>query len=128
VRLLLDTQALIWGAHSPERFRASTRRLLDAPETELFFSVINLWEIAVKKALKRPDFHFDPRVLRSGALAHGYREVQVTAEHAFAVEHLPALHQDPFDRLLLCQAHVEGLTFLTSDKKLPKYPVAVLRA
>jgi len=128
VRFLLDTQVLLWGSHSPKRLRPGTRRLLEEPGTELFFSVISLWEIGVKRALKRPDFSFDPRILRGGALANGYNELQLTADHVLAVETLPALHKDPFDRLLLCQAHVEGLTFLTSDAILTRYSVSILRA
>jgi len=92
------------------------------------FSVISLWEIGVKRALNRPDFSFDPRALRQGALSHGYSELELSADHVFAVEQLPALHGDPFDRLLVCQAQIEGLILITSDNYLKHYPVTVLRA
>jgi PIN domain nuclease of toxin-antitoxin system len=94
---------------------------------DLYFSVVSLWEIGVKRALKRPEFNIDPRLLRGELLSEGYTELTVSAEHALAVECLPPLHKDPFDRLLLCQTLVEGLTLLTKDEEILAYPVSVRR-
>ncbi len=94
---------------------------------DLYFSVVSLWEIGVKRALKRPEFNIDPRLLRGELLSEGYTELTVSAEHALAVERLPPLHKDPFDRLLLCQTLVEGLTLLTKDEEILAYPVSVRR-
>jgi PIN domain nuclease of toxin-antitoxin system len=127
VRLLLDTHVLLWSSESPERLSEAVRELLDRPETEVYFSVVSLWEIGIKRALKRPDFQFEPRVLRKELLAHGYHELPVLAEHTLAIERLPGLHRDPFDRLLLCQALVEDLTVMTNDELLIQYPFAVRR-
>ena len=128
MRCLLDTQALIWSAHTPEKLRPKTRSLLEDPNTTLFFSVISLWEIEVKRALNRADFSFDSKALRQGALSLGYNELQLAADHVFALKNLPDVHGDPFDRLLVCQAQVEGLMLVTSDKLLKHYPVSLLRA
>jgi len=125
VRLLLDTHILLWSTESPERLSPEIRQILDHSGTELYFSVVSLWEIGVKKALNRPDFLFDPHALRTGLLAHSYRELPLIAEHALAVDRLPTLHKDPFDRLLLCQALVEDLIFVTNDRVLSRYPATV---
>jgi PIN domain nuclease of toxin-antitoxin system len=93
----------------------------------LFFSVVSLWEVGVKRALKRADFDFDPHLLRGVLLSRGFRELSVSAEHALAVDQLPPLHRDPFDRLLLCQTLVEGVTLLTKDERVLQYPVSVRR-
>ena len=86
------------------------------------FSVVSLWEIAIKFALGRPDFQVDPRVLRRGLLDNGYRELPITADHALATAGLPPIHKDPFDRLLVAQATVDGIVLLTADQIVARYP------
>ena len=85
------------------------------------FSSASLWEISIKRSLGRTDFKVDPRRLWRMLLVNGYRELPVTSEHAVAVNDLPPLHKDPFDRILVAQARVEGLTLLTADKAIAKY-------
>ena len=94
--------------------------LLD-PANQLVFSSASLWEIGIKNGLERPDFNIDPRRLWRMLLVNGYRELPVSSEHAVAVNELPPLHKDPFDRIPVAQARVEGLTLLTSDKMVAKY-------
>jgi PIN domain nuclease of toxin-antitoxin system len=77
--------------------------------------------------LRRSDFTVDPRVLRRGLLDSGYVELPVTSEHAIAADGLPPLHKDPFDRLLVAQAIVEGITLLTVDEVVARYPAPVRR-
>lgn len=127
MRLLLDTHILLWATHQPERLSVAAQHVLEDPESTLYFSVISLWEVGVKRTLNRPDFRFDPRDLRESLLDHGYLELVVSAEHALAIEALPPLHRDPFDRFLLCQARVEGLTLVTNDKLVTQYAVPTLR-
>jgi len=122
VKLLLDTQILLWAAGLPERLPAAARNLLNDPHNELLFSAASLWEIAIKNTLGREDFRVDPRLLRRGLLDNGYVELPVTGQHAVSVDGLPPLHKDPFDRLLLAQALCEGITFVTSDAQLARYP------
>ena len=94
---------------------------------EVAFSVINLWEIAIKRGLGRPDSQYDPRVIRRWFIAENYLELPVSGEHALAVEGLPPIHRDPFDRLLIAQAASEGFTLLTTDSKIAAYPGDIRR-
>ena len=94
---------------------------------DLAFSVTSLWEITIKRGLGRADFRVEPRVLRRGLRDHGYSEVPITADHALAVDMLPAIHKDPFDRILVAQALIEGITLLTADPLVASYPAPVRR-
>ncbi len=122
MKLLLDTQLLLWAAGEPARLSRTARKLLKDPANELLFSSASLWEIAIKASLARDDFRVEPRVLRRGLLDNGYTELPITSQHAVSIVSLPPLHKDPFDRLLLAQAFSEGLTLLTSDAQLAQYP------
>lgn len=121
MNLLLDTHLLLWAASAPERLSAKARALLLAADNQLMFSSASLWEISVKRSLGRADFNVDPRRLWRMLLVNGYRELPITCEHTIAVNDLPPLHKDPFDRILLAQARVDGLLLLTVDKTLAKY-------
>jgi len=122
LKLLIDTQILLWAAGQPERLSAAARRQLNNPKNELLFSAASLWEITIKKSLGREDFHVEPRLLRRGLLDNGYMELPITSEHAVNIDTLPDLHKDPFDRILLAQALTEGVTLLTADAQLARYP------
>ncbi len=122
MKLLLDTHLLLWAAGSPERLSPVARPLLEDPSNELFFSAASLWEIAIKRGLGRADFQVEARVLRRGLLDNGYQELAITAEHAVSIDSLPPIHKDPFDRILVAQATVEGITLLTVDALVAKYP------
>jgi PIN domain nuclease of toxin-antitoxin system len=125
LRLLLDTHLLLWSAGQPDRLSAEARSLLQDPANDLVFSVASLWEITIKRGLGRADFRVEPRVLRRGLRDHGYVELAIAADHALAVDLLPPLHKDPFDRLLLAQAVMEGITLLTADPLVARYPAPV---
>ena len=122
MKLLLDTQLLLWAAGHPNRLSAAARTLLDDARNELLFSAASLWEIAIKSTLGREDFRVEPRLLRRGLLDNGYLELPITSQHAVSIDGLPPLHKDPFDRLLLAQALTEGVILLTSDARLARYP------
>lgn len=122
MKFLLDTHLLLWAAGQPERLSAATRQLLNNPKHDFFFSAASLWEIAIKKALGRPDFRVDLRQLRRGLLENGYVEMPIISEHTLDLEWLPPHHKDPFDRLLLAQARSEGITLVTSDEVVAGYP------
>jgi PIN domain nuclease of toxin-antitoxin system len=121
VKLLLDTQLLLWAAGQPERLSAPARKLLTDPRHELLFSAASLWEIAIKNTLGRDDFRVNPRLLRRGLLDNGYVELPITSQHAVNIDSLPPRHKDPFDRLLLAQALSEGITLVTGDARLARY-------
>lgn len=122
MKLLLDTHLLIWAAEGVKRLPRGARALMADPGNELHFSVASLWEIAIKSKLNRPDFQVDARVLRRGLIDNGYQELPILSEHAVAIEALPTIHKDPFDRLLVAQATVEGVTLLTDDSTVARYP------
>ena len=121
MKLLLDTQLLLWAAGQPQRLSTTARQLLDDQHNELIFSAASLWEIAIKSTLGREDFRVEPRLLRRGLLDNGYVELPITSQHAVGIDSLPPLHKDPFDRLLMAQALGEGITLLTSDAQLAQY-------
>jgi PIN domain nuclease of toxin-antitoxin system len=125
VKLLLDTHLLLWAAGHAERLSTAATGLIEAPENHLWFSVASLWELVIKRGLGRKDFRVDPRLLRRGLLENGYSELPIASEHAIAVEALPLIHRDPFDRMLVAQATHEGLTLLTSDRSVAQYPGSI---
>jgi PIN domain nuclease of toxin-antitoxin system len=122
VKLLLDTHLLLWAANEPKRLPKAARVLIEDLENELLFSSASLWEITIKRSLGREDFRVDARVLRRGLLDNGYIELPITSEHAVNLDQLPFTHKDPFDRILVAQATVEGITLLTNDRRLMDYP------
>jgi PIN domain nuclease of toxin-antitoxin system len=121
VKLLLDTHLLIWAADSIERVPTGARALMADPKNELLFSVASIWEVAIKSGLNRPDFQVDARMLRRGLIDNGYCELPILSEHAVAINDLPSIHKDPFDRLLIAQAMVEGIALLTDDATVAQY-------
>lgn len=121
MKLLLDTQLLLWAAGQPERLSAAARKELSDPANELVFSAASIWEITIKSSLGRDDFQVEPRVLRRNLIENGYVELPISSEHAVSVDNLPPVHRDPFDRMLLAQALTEGITLLTTDAQLARY-------
>ena len=121
MKLLLDTHLLIWAADSIERVPADARALMADQDNELLFSVASIWEVAIKSGLDRPDFQVDARMLRRGLVDNGYCELPILSEHVVAIDALPFIHKDPFDRLLIAQAMVEGITLLTDDATVAQY-------
>ena len=119
---LLDTHLLLWAARLPERLPPEVREFLTDPVSEPVYSAASLWEVAIKSGLGRADFLVDPRLLRRGLLENGYSELPVTGAHGVAVDLLPGIHRDPFDRMLVAQAQVEGITLLTIDEVVGRYP------
>jgi PIN domain nuclease of toxin-antitoxin system len=89
------------------------------------FSAVSLWEIAIKRSIGKLDRGIDPRTIRRELIAMGYEELAVLGQHAVAVESLPWIHKDPFDRLLIAQATVEGITLLTADATVARYPGSI---
>ncbi len=122
MKLLLDTHLLLWAAGEPQRLSTQARTLLDNPDNELLFSAASLWEVAIKRGLGREDFKVDARLLRRGLLDNGYSELPIISDHVVATESLPPIHKDPFDRVLVAQATVEGITLLTIDSLVSQYP------
>ena len=124
MRLLLDTHLLLWAAASPERLPPAARELLNDVHNVPVFSSASLCRVR-SSWLGRPDFRVDPRILRRGLLDNGYDELPITGEHAVALDGLPPIHKDPFDRILIVQSMVEGITLLTADPLIAQYPAPI---
>ena|SRR5271157_4334328 len=122
MKLLPDTHLLLWAAAEKAKVPQRARRLMQDADNELLFSVASLWEIAIKSALGRRDFQLNPRLLRRALLDNHYNELPVRSEHVVATTDLPPIHKDPFDRLLVAQATVEGVILLTVDSIVGQYP------
>ena len=122
MKLLLDTHLILWAAGEPRRFSKQARALIDSPGNELLFSAASLWEVAIKRGLGREDFKVDARLLRRGLLDNGYSELPIMSNHVVAIDGLPPIHKDAFDRILVAQATVEGITLLTIDFLVSQYP------
>lgn len=122
MKLLLDTHLLLWLAATPKKLSKKARTFIENQDNELFFSAASIWEIAIKQTLGRADFIVDAHLLRRGLLDNGYNELPVLSNHAVAVNSLPDIHKDPFDRMLIAQATVEGFVLLTADAMVAKYP------
>lgn len=122
MKLLLDTHLLLWLAATPKKLSKKARVVIENQDNELFFSAASIWEVAIKQTLGRDDFTVDAHLLRRGLLDNGYSELPILSEHAVAVNSLPDIHKDPFDRMLVAQATVEGFVLLTADATVAKYP------
>lgn len=120
--LLLDTHILLWAAERDARLPPEALNLIEDPVNTLAFSVVSIWEVVIKSARGRADFKADPTTLREGLLKNSYAELPIDGRHALAVTNLPGIHRDPFDRVLIAQATVEGYLLLTSDPIIARYP------
>lgn len=122
MKLLLDTHLLLWAGLDPGRLPKSLREDIDNRDNELLFSAASLWEVAIKSTTQRDSVRADARLLRRILLDNGYAELPIAGDHVLATAGLPRIHKDPFDRLLIAQATVEGITLLTADLVIAKYP------
>ena len=120
--ILPATNLVLWASDAPALLSQEAESLIVDPNNRIYFSAATIWEVAIKNALNKPDFAVDPEVLRQSLLANGYLELPISSAHAAAVRNLPPIHKDPFDRILIAQATLEGITLLTTDRKVAKYP------
>lgn len=118
---LLDTNLVLWTAVSPDRLSVRAVTLVASRDVDVAFSLATMWEVAIKTSIEKPGFNVDSTALRNGLLDQGFRQMDIRPEHIAVVARLPWHHRDPFDRLLVAQALVEGLTLLTSDRLLARY-------
>lgn len=127
MRVLLDSHILIWAVAATGRLGKAVIVELEDPANEVLFSAASIWEIAIKYQLRRPDFIHEPNQIAQAALATGFVELAVRATTAAVVATLPALHRDPFDRLLIAQAMTEPALLYTADPQLLPYSDLVRR-
>ncbi|CAN5118006.1 type II toxin-antitoxin system VapC family toxin [soil metagenome] len=126
--LLLDTHILIWLALSgqPDARTApdAVKNLVNDPDNRLFFSAASIWELAIKLG-KREGFAHNPARLREGLLTNRYEELAITGAHVLAAGPLPPIHADPFDRIMIAQAMVENMLFVTADRQIARYDAPI---
>jgi len=125
LRLLLDTHTLLWTLVAPDRLSANATRAIAAEESEVFVSIVSPWEMAIAKALGRMN---PPDNLEALLEKRRFALLPVSLRHTHVIETLPHHHRDPFDRMLIAQAQVEGLTIVTVDRTMRRYPVSLLPA
>lgn len=121
MRVLADSHILAWFAEDDRKLTGEMRSILEDADNTPFFSSASIWELTIKRALKREGFNIEPRVLHRALLDNGFQELAVNSRHAFALEALPPIHKDPFDRILIAQAVSEGMLLLTSDETIARY-------
>jgi len=127
VRLLLDTCTFLWAVAEPGQLSDRAKERFVDPGNEVFLSVVSCWEIAVKHSLGRLPLPQPPgQFVPLQRAAHGIDSLPLDEESALHVSKLPAIHNDPFDRMLASQAIVHGLALMTSDKLIARYPVRIL--
>jgi PIN domain nuclease of toxin-antitoxin system len=127
VNLLLDTHVALWAITDSDRLSAAARRLITAERAVVWVSAASLWEIAIKHSFGRGDMPVSAREALGYFIESGYRLLAIQPEHTVAVESLPPLHADPFDRLLVAQAQVEPMRLLTHDAAVAAYGGTVVR-
>jgi len=121
LRYLLDTQLILLIALKAAAVPAEAASIVSS-DNDIFFSAASLWEVAIKFGRGKPDFVVNPYPLRKGLLQNGFIELPITSEQVMYVAGLPSIHKDPFDRLLIAQATIEGVTLLTTDRFISQYP------
>lgn len=126
MKLLLDTHAFLWFMAGDERLSRRARRSMEAPGAELILSAASVWEMAIKLRLGRLTLPGTVEEYIAEKLEVGFRTLPVEWRHAAAVEKLPFHHRDPFDRLLVSQALIEGLPLVTGDPAFRRYGVRII--
>ena len=124
MKLLLDTNALIWAIEDNPRLGRKARGLIADSNHEILFSVVSIWEAVLK--VRAGKVQFDWRKLAGAAGANGFRRIDLSIGHVTAFETLEAHHRDPFDHMILAQAISEGATLVTSDAMMMKYDVPIV--
>ena len=122
---IVDTHVMLWWADSEDRLTPEARLVMGAGRNELFFSIASVWELNIKMSKKQVELPDSIDVMLQRARC---KLLPIAYEHAEAIKELPHLHRDPFDRMLIAQAKVTGMTLLTRDEKIHKYDVPVIAA
>ena len=122
MHLLLGTHLLIWTASMPERLSSAAFKLMEQPQHQLHFSALSLWEITIIRYLGRPDFIVDSSLLYRGLIENSYTELVIKSSYSLALDQIPPIYKDHFDRMLAARVVFEGMLLLTSDSVVAQYP------
>lgn len=129
MKILLDTHVWLWMTAEPERLGRDALALVEDPSNEILLSAASAWEIAIKVGIGKLQLPESPSTyIPSRMQAGGVTSLPVTVAHAAAVAGLPHYHRDPFDRILIVQAQIEGVPFLTSDPQIEAYDIERIAA
>jgi PIN domain nuclease of toxin-antitoxin system len=123
--LLLDTHVLLWWLEAPERLADNVKASIASEHRRVFVSALSAWEIVIKVSIGKLRLQID---LEEEVERSRFEHLDVSLRHGLTVRELPLLHRDPFDRLLIAQARIEGLTIVTRDPRIRQYDVPVLAA
>lgn len=123
MRMLLDSQVLIWASSAPKKIPENVRTLIDSENSIVLFSSVSIWELKIKESLGKLSL---PKNFVSKIIEAGYQELVLKSTHTEHLSELPPHHSDPFDRMLIAQCLSESLTFISSDKQVKRYPINVL--
>lgn len=127
MKLLLDTVTFLWLVAEPERLTPSVREAASEPANDVYLSAVSAWEIAVKHAIGRLPLPEAPeRFVPRERSRHGIDGLPLDEDSTLQLPRLPALHRDPFDRMLICQAITHGLVLATPDPEIARYPVRTI--
>lgn len=123
MKILIDSHIFIWYGYGdlnkmPKRYLG----ILEDSDNDIYFSLVTLWELMIKYLLGKPDFNIDSQKIRLGLIKDGFNEMPILNQHIKALQGIPSVHKDPFDRLLIAQAKSENCQFLTVDEKILQYP------
>ncbi len=123
---LLDTHILLWWLCNSPRLSTQIQKLIADPSNEIYISPASVWEASIKRTLGK--LEFDNEELLTAIDSSGFREIAVTVRHGLIAGGLPRYHEDPFDRMLIAQAQVEGFSIITHDAKFKHYNVPIIWA
>jgi PIN domain nuclease of toxin-antitoxin system len=126
MNLLLDTHVFLWTVDDDPQLSPAARTAITDGNNLVFVSAATAWEIAIKKAIGKLDLPQGDYL--NELTVHRFTALDITTQHALAVEHLPHHHKDPFDRLLIAQAQIENLVLVTADARIKQYPIQIIEA
>lgn len=129
MRFLIDTRVFLWAASDDSQLSDDARLVIGDRRNDIFVSAAVSWEIVIKYALGKLTLPLEPpNYVPSRLKMLGFARLDISSDHALAVASLPDIHTDPFDRIMVAQAQVEGMTFITRDRHSLSYPVASIVA
>jgi len=126
MRVLLDAHVFVWWVGDHPRLSDRAREIIAHGATEIYVSSVSVWELLVKAQLGRVEMPEPARFIPAQLVANGFEALPLHLHHVLALERLPAVHRDPFDRMLVAQATVEGMAFVSADRALAGYPVELI--
>lgn len=126
-RYILDTQVFLWAHIRPEKLSKTANKILSNAENRLYLSSISVWEIGTKHILHKLKLPENPEVFIPKVIAEsGYAVLPFTLEHALKQSHLPWIHGDPFDRMLVAQSMQENIPLISSDSTIHEYAIKAI--